>query len=67
MVQAHSAQREVEILHDQLWAWFDENKSWKPSDVMVMVPDMATFASHIQAVFGRFPSHSMTTPIVFMK
>ena len=56
MVQAHSAQREVEILHDQLWAWFDENKSWKPSDVMVMVPDMATFASHIQAVFGRFPS-----------
>ena len=57
MVQAHSAQREVEILHDRLWAWFDENKSWKPADVMVMVPDMATFASHIQAVFGRFPVH----------
>ena len=56
MVQAHSAQREVEILHDQLWAWFDENPSWKPNDVMVMVPDMATFASHIQAVFGRFSS-----------
>jgi hypothetical protein len=36
MVQAHSAQREVEILHDQLWAWFDENPTWKPSDVMVM-------------------------------
>ena len=57
MVQAHSAQREVEILHDRLWAWFDENKSWKPADVMVMVPDMASFASHIQAVFGRFPVH----------
>ncbi len=55
MVQAHSAQREVEILHDQLWAWFDENPTWKPSDVMVMVPDMASFSSHIQAVFGRFP------------
>ena len=37
MVQAHSAQREVEILHDRLWAWFDENPSWKPNDVMVMV------------------------------
>ena len=55
MVQAHSAQREVEILHDRLWDWFDNNPSWKPTDVMVMVPDMATFASHIQAVFGRFP------------
>ena len=57
MIQAHSAQREVEILHDRLWAWFDEQPSWKPNDVMVMVPDMATFASHIQAVFGRFPQH----------
>ena len=57
MVQAHSAQREVEILHDRLWAWFDENPNWKPADVMVMVPDMANFASHIQAVFGRFPIH----------
>jgi len=57
MVQAHSAQREVEILHDRLWAWFDENPSWKPTDVMVMVPDMASFSSHIQAVFGRFPVH----------
>jgi len=55
MVQAHSAQREVEILHDQLWTWFDANPHWQPTDVMVMVPDMATFASHIQAVFGRFP------------
>lgn len=63
MVQAHSAQREVEILHDQLWAWFDENPSWKPNDVMVMVPDMATFASHIQAVFGRFsPQHPRYIP-----
>jgi len=56
MVQAHSAQREVEILHDRLWDWFDQNPTWKPNDVMVMVPDMATFASHIQAVFGRFPA-----------
>jgi exodeoxyribonuclease V gamma subunit len=55
MVQAHSAQREVEILHDRLWDWFDQNPTWKPTDVMVMVPDMTTFAAHIQAVFGRFP------------
>ncbi len=63
MVQAHSAQREVEILHDRLWDWFDHNPTWKPTDVMVMVPDMATFASHIQAVFGRFtPQHPRHIP-----
>ncbi len=51
---AHSHQREVEVLHDQLLAWFDADASLKPSDVMVMVPDMTAFAPHIQAVFGRF-------------
>jgi exodeoxyribonuclease V gamma subunit len=63
MVQAHSALREVEILHDRLWDWFDHNPSMKPNDVMVMVPDMATFASHIHAVFGRFaPQHPRHIP-----
>lgn len=53
-VQAHSAQREVEVLHDQLLALLDADASLKPSDIMVMVPDMTEFVSHIQAVFGRF-------------
>jgi exodeoxyribonuclease V gamma subunit len=51
---AHSAQREVEVLHDQLLAWFDADAQLQPRDVMVMVPDMEAFAPHIQAVFGRF-------------
>ncbi|HEX5805635.1 MAG TPA: exodeoxyribonuclease V subunit gamma [Macromonas sp.] len=50
----YSAQREVECLHDQLLAWFDADATLQPRDVIVMVPDMATFAPHIQAVFGRF-------------
>lgn len=54
VVMAHSPQREVEVLHDQLLAWFDAVPSLSPRDVMVMVPDMATFVPHIQAVFGRF-------------
>ena len=53
-VQAHSAQREVEVLHDRLLALLDADDSLQPSDVMVMVPDMTEFVSHIQAVFGRF-------------
>jgi len=57
-VQTHSAQREVEVLHDRLLAWLDADPTLKPSDIMVMVPDMANFAPHIHAVFGRFAHHA---------
>ena len=63
MVQTHSAQREVEVLHDQILAWLDaeaeidEAKRLRPSDIMVMVPDIEIFAPHIHAVFGRFASN----------
>ena len=53
-VSAHSAQREVEILHDQMHAWFDRDEELEPEDIMVMVPDMEAFLPHIRAVFGRF-------------
>ncbi len=57
-VQAHSAQREVEVLHDRLLAWLDADDTLKPADIMVMVPDMANFAPHIHAVFGRFAKNT---------
>jgi len=50
---AHSPQREVEILHDQLLAAFNADTSLRPRDVIVMVPDINVYAPHIQAVFGR--------------
>ncbi len=49
---AHSAQREVEILHDQLLAAFNADPTLRPRDVIVMVPDIDAYAPHIQAVFG---------------
>jgi exodeoxyribonuclease V gamma subunit len=49
---AHSAQREVEVLHDQLLAAFNADSSLRPRDVIVMVPDIEAYAPHIQAVFG---------------
>ncbi|MCK5873807.1 MAG: exodeoxyribonuclease V subunit gamma [Alcanivoracaceae bacterium] len=53
---AHSPQREVEILHDQLLAAFAESasngKALRPRDVIVMVPDIELYAPHIDAVFG---------------
>ncbi|MFC3285991.1 exodeoxyribonuclease V subunit gamma [Litchfieldella rifensis] len=53
---AHSPQREVEILHDQLLAAFSADPDLKPRDVIVMVPDIDHYAPHIQAVFGQLAS-----------
>ncbi len=53
-VTAHSAQRELEVLQDHLLAWLDADPALQAREVMVMVPDMAVFAPHIHAVFGRF-------------
>ncbi|MDP5117065.1 MAG: exodeoxyribonuclease V subunit gamma [Burkholderiaceae bacterium] len=60
-VQTHSAQREVEVLHDRILAWLDADPQLQPSDIMVMVPDMAAFAPHIHAVFSRFQQQAHTT------
>lgn len=49
----HSAQREVEILHDQLLARFSADPTLRPRDVIVMVPDVDSYAPHIRAVFGQ--------------
>ncbi|WP_375058279.1 exodeoxyribonuclease V subunit gamma [Zobellella sp. DQSA1] len=51
---AHSAQREVEILHDQLLAHFSADDSLKPREIIVMVPDVNAYAPHIEAVFGQY-------------
>ena len=50
---AHSALREVEILHDQLLAAFSGDPTLKPRDILVMVPDVDQYAAAVQAVFGR--------------
>ncbi|MGE8318470.1 MAG: exodeoxyribonuclease V subunit gamma [Comamonas sp.] len=52
---AHSPQREVEILHDQLLARLDADPTLAPRDIIVMVPDVDSYAPHIAAVFGRIP------------
>ena len=50
---AHSVQREVEVLHDQLLSWFEGDPSLRPRDVVVMVPDIDTFSAAIHAVFDQ--------------
>lgn len=50
---AHGPQREVEVLQDALLRRFADDPGLRPRDVIVMVPDIETFAPHIDAVFGR--------------
>ena len=51
---AHSPQRELEVLHDQLLEAFRAEPGLRPRDVIVMVPDINTVAPSIEAVFGQF-------------
>jgi len=48
----HSAMREVEVLYDQLLALMDENPDINPSDVLILTPDIETYAPLVEAVFG---------------
>ena len=50
---AHSRQREVEILQDQLLSFFAGIPDLKPRDIIVMTPDIDAYAPHIEAVFGN--------------
>lgn len=50
---AHSPQREIEILHDQLLELFNTDNTLKPRDIIVMVPNIDQYTPFIQAVFGQ--------------
>ncbi len=47
----HSPMREVDVLHDQLLAFFERDPSLSPKDILVMMPDVESYAPFIQAVF----------------
>ena len=54
----HSPTREVEVLHDRLLGVFDAHPDIQPADVLVLTPDLDTYAPVIAAVFraaGRIP------------
>ena len=48
----HSPAREVEVLHDRLLGLFDQYPDIQPADVLVLTPDLDTYAPIIAAVFG---------------
>lgn len=51
----HGPMREVEVLHDQLLALFETYRDLRPSDVIVMAPDIARYGPLIESVFDVAP------------
>jgi exodeoxyribonuclease V gamma subunit len=47
----HSPLREVEVLYDHLLDWFEKDPHLAPREILVMTPDIDTYAPFIQAVF----------------
>jgi len=48
----HSPLREMEVLHDSMLDWFQRDPDLEPRDIVVMMPDIDTYAPFVQAVFG---------------
>jgi exodeoxyribonuclease V gamma subunit len=50
--RCHSPMREMEVLRDQLLAAFAADPTLRPHDVLLLVPEVATYAPFVDAVFG---------------
>ncbi|MBL4848705.1 MAG: exodeoxyribonuclease V subunit gamma [Planctomycetes bacterium] len=59
----HGESRQVEVLLDQLLDLFANDKSLEPSDVLVLTPDVETFAPLIDAVFHGQGSAGQRLPV----
>ncbi len=51
--RCHSPLREVEALHDFILTKLDQHPDLEAKDIVVMMPDVETFAPLIEAVFSR--------------
>lgn len=51
-VSCHSAMREVEVLHDHLLGLCSDSAELEPRHILVMAPDIGSYAPLVEAVFG---------------
>ena len=58
----HSPMREVEVLHDNLLAMFEDAPKLLPKDIIVMTPEIETYAPYIHAVFHAQPDETLRIP-----
>ena len=55
--RTYSPMREVEALYDQILHQLEENPDLEPEDIVVMTPNIESYAPFINAVFGSAPAH----------
>jgi exodeoxyribonuclease V gamma subunit len=48
----HSPMREIQVLHDHLAHFLETLPGLTPEDIVVMAPDIDTYAPYVEAVFG---------------
>lgn len=58
----HSPMREVEVLYDNILNFFRLYPGLQPSDIVVMSPDIETYAPYIDAVFGSVQDPALRIP-----
>ncbi|MGD2124659.1 MAG: exodeoxyribonuclease V subunit gamma [Desulfobacteraceae bacterium] len=58
----HSPMREIEVLHDRLLDMFECDPDLMPKDILVMTPDIETYAPYVQAVFDLPPDDARRIP-----
>lgn len=58
----HSPLREIEILHDNLLAMFEQDPDLAPRDIVVMTPDIESYNPYIQAVFDAHIDDKLKIP-----
>ena len=58
----HSPMREMEVLYDHLLNMFEKDAHLKPENILVMTPDIETYAPYIRAVFDMPVDESKAIP-----
>ena len=58
----HSPMREIEVLYDGILSMLEEDPALMPRDILVMIPDMETYAPFIYAVFDTIAQERMRIP-----
>jgi exodeoxyribonuclease V gamma subunit len=58
----HSPMREIEVLHDNLLAMFEEDPALLPKEIIGMAPDIETYTPYIHAVFDAQTNDARRIP-----
>ncbi len=59
VVSCYSELRELQLLHDRILHWLNQDPGLQPHDIVVMSPDINALAPYIDAVFGEQPDNRL--------